>query len=73
MSYFTETGSVIDKVGEGLTKGAAAYAQFNALKAAASGQQPGGQMAPAEEPFNWTPILVVGGIGIVAYLLLKKK
>jgi hypothetical protein len=72
MSYFTETGGVVDKIGEGLSKGAGAYAQYQALKAAASGQTVA-PSAPADEDFNWTPVLLIGGIGIVAYLLLKKK
>lgn len=70
MSYLATSG-VIDKIGEGIVKAAGAVTQYGQIKAAiTAGQQP---VAPPDEGFNWTPVLVVGGIGAAAYFLLRKK
>jgi hypothetical protein len=70
MSYLATSG-VIDKIGEGITKAAGVVTQYGQIKAAiASGQQPA---APPDEGFDWTPILLLGGIGVAAYFLLRKK
>lgn len=70
MSYIATSG-VIDKIGEGIVKAAGAITQYGQIKASiAAGPAP---TAPVDEGFDWTPVLVVGGIGLAAFLLLRKK
>jgi hypothetical protein len=70
MSYIA-TGGVIERIRDIFKTGATvAYGIDAAKQAAQTGTAPA---MPAEEPFNWTPVLMIGGIALVAVLLLKKK
>ncbi len=69
MSYIA-TGGVIDKIGDIFKTGATvAYGIDAARQAAQTGVAP---VTPVEESFNWTPVLIIGGLGLAAFLLLRK-
>lgn len=74
MSYYAVSGvdDVLTQIGSKATTVAGTITRFQELKAAAGG---GGAVAvvPTEEPFNWTPVILVGGLAVAALLLLRKK
>jgi hypothetical protein len=78
MSYFTPTGAVVDKIGSALKEGLDFYGQMQADKATAdlarsqaAAAASGGQSSSSGFPVM--PIVLLGGVGLAAWLLLRKK
>lgn len=71
MSYIATGSDALTKIGDIFKTGATvAYGIDAARQAAQTGVAPA--TGPVEEPFNWTPVLILGGLGLAAFLLLRK-
>jgi hypothetical protein len=75
MSYYAVSGvdDVLTQIGSKATAVSSTITRFQELKAAASGGQAPARTASVEEGFNWTPVILVGGLALAAFLFLRKK
>jgi hypothetical protein len=72
MSYRSTSGidEVLQRIGSAASQVTGVITQYEQTKAALTAPPPS---MPVSEPFNWTPVLIIGGLGLGAFLLLRKK
>jgi hypothetical protein len=79
MSYLQVDG-VLDSIGSGLAKagsaveqGATAVSQIRSAMSPASKDSGGGYVPPQAASFPILPVVLIGGAGLIALLILRKK